>query len=501
MSVVAKNTIANYAGQAWSALMGIAFVPVYIRYIGIEAYGVIGFFVALQSLFTILDLGLSAALNRELALRSSGGAAAETRDLVRTLEWIYWPTGAVIAFVVWAMSGLLAEQWLHPVSLSVERTAAALMLLGLSLALQWPVSFYTGGLAGLQRQVEANLLLAVFATLRGGGVVLVLWLVAPTIEAFLWWQVIVSALQSAVYALVTWRVLPPAARTAAFSSRELGRVGRFAAGITGIAVLSFLLTQTDRIVLSKILPLDAFGVYAFAASLAYALLRLVYPISTAVYPRYSQLVATGDDAALADFYHRSNQVMAAAVLPAAATVAIFARDLVRLWTGDAALAEACAPMLALLIAGTAANGLMNLPYSLQLAHGWTGLAFRINVASVCILVPTVWILGRAFGGAGAAAAWLALNLGYVAIAVPLMHRRLLRDEMRRWYSQDIGPPAVASVAAALAWRMAVPEAPAGAAGWAVLGLAGLSALGAAVAATPASSGAVRRWWRRSLGND
>lgn len=127
--------------------MGVVFVPIYIRYIGIEAYGIIGFFVALQSLFTILDLGLSATLNRELARRSdAAGNADDTRDLVRTLEWICWPTGALIVFAVWAASGSLAEDWLRPVSLSVEKTADALFLLGLATALQWPVSFYTGGL-------------------------------------------------------------------------------------------------------------------------------------------------------------------------------------------------------------------------------------------------------------------------------------------------------------------------------------------------------------------
>ena len=39
-----KNFVANYFGQGWQALMGLAFVPVYIRYLGIESYGLIGIF-------------------------------------------------------------------------------------------------------------------------------------------------------------------------------------------------------------------------------------------------------------------------------------------------------------------------------------------------------------------------------------------------------------------------------------------------------------------------
>ena len=50
-----KNVIANYLGQAWAALMGLVFVPVYIRYLGVEAWGLVGFMSMLQGWFTLLD--------------------------------------------------------------------------------------------------------------------------------------------------------------------------------------------------------------------------------------------------------------------------------------------------------------------------------------------------------------------------------------------------------------------------------------------------------------
>ena len=43
-----RNLIANYLGQGWTALMGLAFIPLYIKYLGIEAYGLIGIFALLQ---------------------------------------------------------------------------------------------------------------------------------------------------------------------------------------------------------------------------------------------------------------------------------------------------------------------------------------------------------------------------------------------------------------------------------------------------------------------
>ena len=43
-----RDLIATYAAQGWVAIMGIVFVPVYIRYLGIEAYGLIGLFATID---------------------------------------------------------------------------------------------------------------------------------------------------------------------------------------------------------------------------------------------------------------------------------------------------------------------------------------------------------------------------------------------------------------------------------------------------------------------
>ena len=70
------NVIANYLGQGWVALMGLAFVPIYIKYLGMEAYGLIGIFAVLQVSLTVLDMGMAPTLNREMAFHSGSAFAA-----------------------------------------------------------------------------------------------------------------------------------------------------------------------------------------------------------------------------------------------------------------------------------------------------------------------------------------------------------------------------------------------------------------------------------------
>jgi O-antigen/teichoic acid export membrane protein len=101
-------------------------------------------------------------------------------------------------------------------------------------------------------------------------------------------------------------------------------------------------------------------------------------------------------------------------------------------------------LVSLLFIGTALNGLMHLPYALQLAHGWTSLAFYSNVISVILLIPLLFIATSNYGAVGAAAIWIVLNSGYVLIQLQVMHRRLLKRELWRWYLEDVGLPLVAA---------------------------------------------------------
>ena len=53
------NLSANYIGAAAVAVFSIVFAPIYVRLLGAEAYGLIGFFSSIIVVTVILDLGLS----------------------------------------------------------------------------------------------------------------------------------------------------------------------------------------------------------------------------------------------------------------------------------------------------------------------------------------------------------------------------------------------------------------------------------------------------------
>lgn len=427
--------------------MSLAFTPLYIKFLGIEAYGLIGFYISLIALFGILDLGLSSTINRELARYSARiENRQKMRDLLRTLEIIYLGIAALIGVIMLSLSKFLSHNWINAENLSIETVEQSIILLGIAIAFQWPLSFYRSGLIGLQHQVTYNVLISSLATLRGAGAVMILWQVSPTIEAFFAWQIFISLSGTTAMALALWCSLPKGERKARFDKQLLYSVRRFAAGVMGASIAWVLLSQLDKILLSALLPLKFYGYYMLAIAVASALSNLFGPVHMALFPRFSQLVELNDRKRLIRTYHRACQLMSVIILPVASVLAMFSYEIMILWTGDPVVAQNTHVLVTLLIIGVTFHGLIHLPYALQLAHGWTSLCFYLNSITLALLVPLLLLMVHYYQALGAAIVWVALNAGYVFFDIMIMHRRLLKTELWRWYLEDIGWPLAATLA-------------------------------------------------------
>ncbi|MBN1102792.1 MAG: oligosaccharide flippase family protein [Deltaproteobacteria bacterium] len=459
MTPLKLNMIANFAGQGWSALMAFVFVPLYIRFLGIEAYGLIGFYATLQGAFQILDFGLSQTMNREMARYCVlPEKAAEARDLARTLEIGYWSIGVVIGIGLWALSPVIASHWIKPGALPLETVQQSVMIMGVVTALRWPLSFYEGGLMGLQRQVLCNSIKIGLATLSGCGAALVLWKVSSTITAFFTWQIIVSALYAVLFPLSLWRSLPPSVHRPSFKPALLRSIRRFAMGMSGISVSAIVFMQLDKVILSRLLSLEMFGFYALAGVAASAVpVMLAGPIFNALFPRFTSLAAMKEEEALRRLYHQGSQLMAVLVFPVASVLAFFSFDILLLWTGSADTARITSPIVSILVVGMALNALMTLPYALQISHGWTRIGLFITTFLIFFLVPTIYFLTTRYGVWGAALTWVVTNSTYMAIGLPLTHRRLLRGEAWPWLGRDVIPPLAAALLVVLpVWLFVSP---------------------------------------------
>ena len=440
---LSHNIIATFLGKGWSALIAVAFVPVYIKFMGIEAYGLVGLFTTLLVLSSGFDLGLSTALARELAgLSTTPRSAEKSRNLAHTFQAICW-IFALGPLLLLAYFGYhVGGNWVSGKDLDENTVRNAFLLMGMAVAFQFPFMLYSGGLLGLQRQVPLNIFVALLATVRALGAWLMLWLIAPTIQVFFAWQIFVSLLQSVLSGAILWRFLPKSEERLRIDLSAVSRIWRFALGMSLINIFAIALTQVDKLILSAMLPLNEFGYYSLASTIAFGLLMLSAPFFSGLFPRFTQLIKEKDSQGTSRLYHSASQVLAVIAIPPCLVIAFFSREILLLWIQDAGIAEEARSLVRLLVLGSALNSLMYIPYALQIAHGWTRLSVIQNFLAVLVLIPLLYIAIERFGAEGAASVWILLNAGYLGITIPIMHTRLLKGEKWSWYWNAVCLPFV-----------------------------------------------------------
>lgn len=441
---VGHNLLAGWLNSAWSALLALAVVPFYLKYLGIESYGLIGFYLTLQALIQLLDIGMAATMNREVARSSLAADYASPRELLQTLAVLYWFIAGAIVLCIGLLSPWIGQSWLNAKQLTPESISQVVALMGLVVACRWPIGLYQGVLIGAQRLVQASAISMTMTTLSNIGAVLILAFVSRRVEAFFLWQAAVGLLYALVIRFAAWRILGRPA-TFGFSAKKLLPVWKFAAGMSAIALTSVVFTQLDKVILSKTVPLAEFGSYMVAVMVMSGLQILISPVFNVIFPRMSAMVSAKSEDKLLELYRNGSRLFASAIFPAAMLIAVYGMDFVKIWTGNAELAMQAAPIIAFLAIGSALNGIMFFPYALQLAHGMTWLPLSINVGLICLMAPLVIISSRLYGATGAAFSWMTIELIYVVVGRWMTHKYILANMKKGWLFSDVGVP--------LAWAL------------------------------------------------
>ncbi len=450
-----RNIVANYAGQIYVALIGIVLVPMYVQYMGIEAFGLVGFFAMLQAWFMLLDMGLTPTMARETARYGGGSIDALTlRRLLRALEGVFVVVGVLGVLLLIGGSERIASDWLKVRELPQAEVQRAIVLMAMIVGLRWVCGLYRGAINGFERLVWLNVFNAGIATVRFALVVPFLIYVGSTPTHYFGFQLVVAVFELGFLVLMAYRLMPAvdAASHVPWDWRPLRGILKFSLTIAFTGAVWVLVTQTDKLLLSGLIPLTQYATFTLAVLVASGIMMISGPISAALLPRMTRLNAQGDENALIRLYRHATQMVAIVAVPAAATLALFSEPILWAWTGDRELARTAAPVLSLYALGNGFLALAAFPYYLQFAKGDLSLHLIGNLLFLLLFIPLLLWMTRTSGMLGAGYAWIIANVTPFIVWLPVVHRRFARGLHAQWLLHDIGAIALAAaVVAVCAW--------------------------------------------------
>lgn len=402
------NTLANMGGQLLGPILSLALVPLYLAFLGLEPYGLIGFFSALIMLLGVFSQGITHALQREFARRDAEDSARPTmRRLATTFELVYLVIGVTVAACLILCAGYLSRNWIRVEAIDARTVEVAIILLAVRIGLAFPQGVYQSVFVGTQRQVSLNAIMVGMALL-GAALTISLVVFTRSLVALYAGEALNAGLLVAVLRLRAYRILPSARVTekARFNRADVAAIARPSASILWTSGIGIIITQFDRILLGKLETLAQLAIYN-AGIAGGRLLNMAYmPFLMAAYPETCQLAAGGDSARMSKHIVRNATVVSALAAAGMAPLVFFSADILLTWTHKSVISAGGRHIMAIYVAGSYTLANASVFYMLQMAQGSVRQAALYNTIALAWYPVIMHAFIEAHGAEGAAWAWL-----------------------------------------------------------------------------------------------
>jgi O-antigen/teichoic acid export membrane protein len=444
-----KHIFANYVGVAVTTLLTFLVVPFYLKWLGADAYGLIGIATMIQGWIMLLNAGLAPVAGRQAA-QAHGGSAdwQQTGRFFRTIDSLLLGMSLPIICIVFFSRHWLALNWLEKSSLGTETIELSIVLLVVTTLIRLACSVSRGIIANLEEQVWLNINLVIFNVLRFAVSIPIVYLWPSINVLFVWW-LFISALE---YLSIQRKIslsVPVHIPFFVFDIAELRRHGKMAATLAVTSGIWVAVTNLDKLLLSATLTLANYGYFSIAILLSTSVLILSQPISQAFQPRLTKAYANGGIDAVCNEFRRCTNWLVLLVFPVGAVLFALPETILTIWTHDHSVATNAANVLRAYVLGSTLLAAGSLLYALQIAIGNVRWHLRGNLIFAAILFPTMpWIVIH-YGAIGAAWLWAGFNIVLFFVWNTFLLKKLAKSLFPKWILVDTLLPMLVSFSIAL----------------------------------------------------
>ena len=390
-----RNTAINLVGAMLPLVVSVVTVPVYVRVIGPERYGVLLIVWAFLGYFGAFDLGLSRAVANKIAQLKD--ASAEKRSQV------VW-TGLLLGFGVGLLGGAMlvgagyffTDRLLDVTPELRRETVAGLIWVGVAVPIANAMWLLIGSLEGQERFVRANAV-TVVATTLSQAVPLVVGLLTGSNLLWMLAGVTLASLLGFLTAFVIGVRAVPLVRIRSFDRSLAVSLASYGGWVMVTAGIGPLLTILDRLVIGAISGARAVTVYTVPFNLVSRIGIVPLSFARTLFPRLSLLPSDA-----AKLVHRQAVMGLLVVVTPLLVVGMFLLEpFLRLWIG-ATFAPEAARVGQIVLLGVFASAVGSVPYTYLLARGRPDMPAKFHCLELLPYFALLWLGLRYAGIEGAA---------------------------------------------------------------------------------------------------
>ena len=400
---MARNTTWNMIGQVVPLFIAAAIIPILIRRLGVDRFGILTLAWALVGYFGLFDLGLGRALTKVVSEALAGGKEGDAASSVWVAMSILMAVGVAFTLLMLFLAHWLVFKVIKvPPGLQQETVKAVYWL-----AFSIPVITVTAGLRGV---LEAQHLFGTLAIVRiAMGVFnylgpLLAALYSPNIALLCAILVLGRIVAGVVHLILCLRSMPALRKKVVLERRLLPALVSTGAWITVSNTVAPILTFGERFVVGLFLSVSAVAYYATPAEMVTRLLMIPGAIVTVLFPAFAALSVL-DFSKLKLSYDRGIRFCLILIFPAIFLIMLFAPEGLHLWLGSV-FAEKSTAVLRWMALGIFVNSVAaQVPYALLQAANRPDIPGKLHLLEVPIYLAALAAGIKMYGITGVAAVW------------------------------------------------------------------------------------------------
>jgi len=400
---LAKNAVWNFVGLGAPLLVAVFAIPLLIKGLGVDRFGILTLAWMAIGYFNLFDLGLGRALTKLVAEKLGAGDNRDISALIWTSLILMALLGLVGTVVIAGLSSSVVYGMLKiPVHLQ-EESLSVFYLLGVAI----PIVITTAGLRGVleahQRFDLTNAVRIPMGLFNFLGPVAILPFshnLIPVVAVLVAGRIIVWG----VYFIQCLRVVPALHSGILVQRDMILPLFRFGGWMTVSNIISPLMVYLDRFLIGALLSVTAVAYYTTPWEVVTKLFIVSSAVTGVLFPAFSSSFAQ-DPSRSIQLYKKGIKYVFIILFPIILFIVVFARDILQLWLGNDFADNSHRPMQLLAI-GVLINCLASIPFAFIQGRGRADLTAKLHLLEVLIYLPGAYWLISHYGIVGASLAWV-----------------------------------------------------------------------------------------------
>ena len=400
---VAKNTVYNLFGYGIPLLVALIIIPLLIKWLGDERFGILNLAWIVIGYFSFFDFGIGRTLTKIIAEKLGSNQIEEIPSIFWTSFITMLLVSVVVTFCLMFFIPFLVED-IFIITKDLQQESISTFYV---LAISIPIVTTTAGLRGVLEAYQKFGIINIIRVLLG-----ILTFLGPLIcliivNSLFWIVMVLIIIRIGIwilYLIQCFKINSGIRKKIRFDSNLLSPILKLGGWITVANIVAPFMIFSDRFLIGAVVSVTAVTYYATPYEVVTKLLLIPGALVVVLFPVFSSSYIINPEYSKKLFISGTKFIFLI-LYPAILLIVVFAHEGMEFWLGIK-FAENSSLILQILAIGVLLNSLAAIPFNFFQGTGKPSIPALVNLIELPFYLLTMWIVIKEWGINGAALVWL-----------------------------------------------------------------------------------------------